>query len=167
MRLHTRIVVTTLVLTCAAAISTQVALGKKKDAKPASQLEDRKRAQQALNRLTFGARPGDIDHVLAIGVDQWIDQQLHPEKIDDAAVETRLAPLRTLKMNTHEIVENFPPPQMIKAIAEGKQRMPSDPDRKAVYEAQLARYEARKDKKAAGRQYSPTRDHSKARRHDG
>jgi uncharacterized protein (DUF1800 family) len=50
-------------------------------------------------------------------------------------------------MDTHEIVENFPPPQMIKAIAEGKQKMPSDPERKAVYQAQLARYEARKDKK--------------------
>src|SRR5205085_1839773 len=106
MRLHMRIAVTTLVLICAAAVSTQLALGKKKDTRLASQLEDRKRAQQALNRLTFGARPGDINHVLAIGVDQWIDQQLHPEKIDDSAVETRLAPLRTLKMDTHEIV-NF------------------------------------------------------------
>jgi len=147
MRLHMRIAVTTLVLICAAAVSTQLALGKKKDTRVASQLEDRKRAQQALNRLTFGARPGDINHILAIGVDQWIDQQLHPEKIDDSAVETRLAPLRTLKMDTHEIVENFPPQQMIKAVAEGKQRMPSDPARKAIYEAQLARYVARKDKK--------------------
>ena len=156
MRLHTRIAITTVVLTCAAAISTQMALGKKKDAKLATQMEDRKRAQHALNRLTFGARLGDIDHVLAIGVDKWIDQQLHPDKIDDAAVEFRLASLRTLKMNTHEIVENFPPQQMIKAIAEGKRRMPSDPDRKAVYEAQLARYEARKDKKQQAGNTAPS-----------
>ena len=36
---------------------------------------------------------------------------------------------------------------LIKAVADGKQKMPSDPERKAVYQAQLARYEARKDKK--------------------
>jgi len=147
MRLHTRIAATTLVLTFAAALSTQLALGKKKDAKPTSQMEEHKRAQHALSRLTFGARPGDIDRVMAMGVDKWIDQQLHPEKIDDGAMEARLAPLRTLKMDTHEILENFPSQQMIKAVADGKQKMPSDPERKAVYQAQLARYEARKDKK--------------------
>src|ERR1035438_5476070 len=30
-----------------------------------------------LNRLTFGPRPGDIEEVRRIGVDKWIDQQLH------------------------------------------------------------------------------------------
>ena len=78
MRLHTRIAATTLVLTSAAALSTQLALGKKKDAKPTSQMEEHKRAQHALSRLTFGARPGDIDRVMAMGVNQWIEQQLHP-----------------------------------------------------------------------------------------
>src|SRR5215471_7484700 len=118
MRLHTRIAATTLVLTCAAALSTQLALGKKKDAKPASQMDEHKRALHALNRLTFGPRPGDIDRVAAMGVDKWIDQQLQPEKIDDSAIEARLSALRTLKMNTHEIVENFPPQQVIKAVAD-------------------------------------------------
>src|SRR5882762_6429813 len=146
MRLHARIAVTALALTCVAVVSTQLALGKKKDAR-SPQIEDRKRAVHALNRLTFGPRPGDIDHVMAMGVDKWIDQQLHPEKIDDPVVETRLAPLRTLKMDTRELVENFPSQQMIKAVAEGKQKMPSDPARKAVYEAQLARYEAKVEKK--------------------
>ena len=159
MRTHLRIAVT-LTFICVAAISTQVALGKKKDAKPAFLMEDRKRALHALNRLTFGPKPGDIDHVMSMGVDKWIDQQLHPEKIDDSAVEARLAPLRTLKMDTHEIVENFPPPQMIKAIAEGKQKMPSDPARKAVYEAQLARYDARKEKKEQSANTATTVDAS-------
>ena len=44
-------------------------------------------------------------------------------------------------MDTREIVENFPPPQVIKAIAEGKQSLPSDPAKRAVYEAQLERYQ--------------------------
>ena len=42
---------------------------------------------QALNRLTFGPRPGDALKVRAIGLDNWIDQQLHPEKINDSAIE--------------------------------------------------------------------------------
>jgi hypothetical protein len=46
----------------------------------------RRRALHALNRLTFGPRPGDVQQVMAIGVDQWIDLQLHPEKIDDSAL---------------------------------------------------------------------------------
>ena len=52
---------------------------------------DRKRAEHALNRLAFGARPGDLDRVLALGIDRWIEQQLHPERIDDRAVERRIA----------------------------------------------------------------------------
>ena len=129
------------------AIPAQLVLAKKKEAKQTSEMEDRKRVLHALNRLTFGPRPGEIEHIMAMGLDKWIDQQLHPEKIDDNALDARLAPFRTLKMDTRQIVENFPPPQMIKAIAEGKQRMPSDPAKKAVYEAQLARYQARQEKK--------------------
>jgi len=42
---------------------------------------------QALNRLTFGAKPGDILKVRAMGVDKWIDQQLQPRKINDDAMD--------------------------------------------------------------------------------
>ena len=106
-----------------------------------AQMDERKRALHALNRLTFGTRPGDADRVMSIGVDKWIELQLHPEKIDDKALDARLAPLRTLKMNTKELVQNFPPPPVIKAVAEGKQALPKDPEKRAVYESQLARYE--------------------------
>jgi uncharacterized protein (DUF1800 family) len=135
------------------AISTQLAVGKKKDkhasATPQAtpQMDEQKRAVHALNRLTFGPRPGDVDHVLAIGVDKWIDQQLHPEKIDDSALDARLSPFRTLRMDTREIVENFPSEQMIKAVADGKQSLPSDPLKRAVYQAQLERYQDKEDRK--------------------
>jgi uncharacterized protein (DUF1800 family) len=130
-------------------ISAQLALGNKKD-KPTSavtQMDQQKRAVHALNRLTFGPRPGDVDHVMAIGVDKWIDQQLHPDKIDDSALDARLSPLRTLHMDTREIVENFPPEQMIRAVADGKQSLPSDPLKRAVYQAQLERYQDKEDRK--------------------
>src|SRR6202049_127847 len=125
----------------------QLALGKKKEKPAATQLDRRKQAVHALNRLTFGPRPGDVDHVMAIGVDKWIDQQLHPDKIDDSALEARLSSLRTRRMNTREIVENFPPEQMIKAVADGKQSLPSDPLKRAVYQAQLDRYQTKEERK--------------------
>jgi uncharacterized protein (DUF1800 family) len=110
-------------------------------------MDAQKRAVHALNRLTFGPRPGDVERVAQIGVDKWIDLQLHPDKIDDSALDARLAPFRTLNMGTKEIVENFPPEQVIRQIADGKASMPRDPTKRAVYEAQLQRYEDKKERK--------------------
>ena len=117
-------------------------------------MEDDKRIVHALNRFTFGVRPGDVERVRAEGLDKWFDEQLHPEKIDDGALESRLAPFRTLKMSTKEMVENFPPPQVLKAIENGRMSMPHDPAKKAVYESRMAAYQQRQqnkeDKAAAG-----------------
>ena len=113
----------------------------------ADEMDTQKRAIHALNRLTFGPRPGDLRRVEALGLDKWMDLQLQPNKIDDSVVETRLAPLRTIRMSTKEIVENFPPPQLIKEVAEGRQRLPADPAKRAVYRAQVERYEQKQERK--------------------
>ena len=136
-----------LCLSLACAVPQLLAGKKDKDKVAASGAEDQKRALHALNRLTFGPRPGDVQQVMAMGVDQWIDLQLHPQKIDDSALDTRLEPLRTIRMSTKEIAEDFPDGQEIRQIENGKRSMPSDPSRRMVYEAQLARLEARKDRK--------------------
>src|ERR1700738_2635431 len=129
------------------AVCAQFAIAKKDKRAATAQMDEKALALHALNRLAFGPRPGDVERVTAMGVDKWIDQQLHPEKIDDLALEARLAPLRTLRMDPRELVENFPPPQVIKAIAEGKQSLPSDSARRAVYEAQLERYQEKQERK--------------------
>ena len=54
-------------------------LASKKDKASDTGANEQKRALQALNRLTFGPRPGDVQQVAAMGVDRWIDLQLHPE----------------------------------------------------------------------------------------
>ena len=82
-----------------------------------------------------------------MGVDKWIEEQLHPDKLDDKALDARLAPFRTLRMNTRELVENFPPPQVIKAVKDGRMSMPSDPAKRAVYEAQMERLDRKQDAK--------------------
>jgi uncharacterized protein (DUF1800 family) len=129
------------------AVSAQFAIAKKDKRAATAQMDEKARALHALNRLAFGPRPGDVERVAAMGVDKWIDQQLRPDKIDDHALDARLEQFRTLRMSTREMVENFPPPQVIKAIAEGKQSMPSDSARRAVYEAQLERYQEKKEQK--------------------
>ena len=122
-----------------------LATAHKKSTIPA--VDEHDRALQALNRLTFGPRPGDVDRVLAIGVDQWIDQQLHPDTIADHALDARLSPFRTLHMSTEELERDFPAPAVIRQVAEGKLAMPTDPERRAVYEQQLALYRVKLEKK--------------------
>src|SRR5438552_3502134 len=122
----------------------------KKKPTPAAQpqMEESKRAIHVLNRLAFGPRPGDVEKVTAMGVDKWIDQQLRPEKINDSGLAARLAPFRTLQMDSKTMVQNFPPPQVLKAVADGRLAMPSDPQKRAVYEAGIANYKARQEAKA-------------------
>ena len=123
-------------------------LARKKDqAQNANPEEQKKRAVHALNRLTFGPRPQDVQQVIALGVDQWIDMQLHPEKINDSALETHLAAFRTLRMSSKELAENFPDGQMIRQVMDGKRAMPSDPAKRAVFQVQLARQEEKKERK--------------------
>jgi len=110
-------------------------------------MDEHQRSIHALNRLTFGPRPGDVDRVAAIGVDKWIDQQLNPNKIDDSALDSRLAQFRTLKMQPKEMLANFPPPQVLKQVADGKMAMPSDPEKRAIYEAAVERYQNKQEKK--------------------
>src|SRR6188474_2008944 len=57
---------------------------------PATRLSDDQRILHVLNRLGFGARPGDLEKVRAFGVNKYIEQQLFPEKIDDSASEAKL-----------------------------------------------------------------------------
>src|SRR5258708_10254455 len=89
----------------------------------------------ALDRLTFGARPGDVEAVKKMGLKKWIDLQLHPERIpENPELASRLAPLESLRMTQSETASNYPPPQTIRAIAEGRQPLPQDPVARAAVE---------------------------------
>ena len=132
-------------------IAVQLAAGKKKDKQnsASTQMDEQKRAAHALNRLTFGPRPGDLQRATAMGVDKWIEQQLHPEKIDDNALQSRLTPFRTLRMDTREMMQNYPSPEMVKAVMNGKQPLPSDPVKRAIYESEMERIEQKQERKQA------------------
>ncbi len=153
---RTRLVATTALLTIGCIALLVLSASGKRTAPVSTQMDEHKRALHALQRLTFGPRPGDVERVAAMGVDKWIDLQLHPDRIDDHALEARLAPFRTLHMDTREIVENFPPPQVIKAVLDGKRPMPSDPVKRAVYQAQIDRMEEKRERKQDVSATNPT-----------
>ena len=89
----------------------------------------------ALNRLTFGPRPGDFDQAGKMGLKKWIDLQLHPDRVaENPLLNEKLAPLDTLRMTPLELARNYPPPQLIKAMVEGKVPYPRDPEQRMMVE---------------------------------
>src|SRR5258707_713445 len=79
------------VLVCLALVSiaqaARAADKKPKNTQKTQTLSEHDRALHALQRLTFGPRPGDLERVLATGVDNWIAQQLDPAQIPDPVVD--------------------------------------------------------------------------------
>jgi uncharacterized protein (DUF1800 family) len=110
-------------------------------------LTKRERAEHALDRLTFGPRPGDVERVEKMGVERWIEQQLHPERIDDAALEAKLDALPAMRLSTDELIRRYPPPAVIRQVDAGRIGMPSDPVERAIYANELANLRQRKDEK--------------------
>ncbi len=66
-----------------------------------------------LNRLGFGAVPGDIERVRQMGLDKYIDKQLRPDDVPDTGMSARLAGLDTLSMSSRELAEEFFVPAML------------------------------------------------------
>src|ERR1700691_6158735 len=63
----------------------------------------------ALDRLTFGPRPGDVAAVTRMGLKKWIDLQLNPDQIkENQELEKHLAPLVTLRLTQAEIAVDYP-----------------------------------------------------------
>jgi len=68
---------------------------------------DDKTLAHVLDRVGYGPRPGDIDKIRALGAIGYIDQQLHPEKIDDSALTPRLSGLATINLSSREIARDY------------------------------------------------------------
>lgn len=104
------------------------------------------RLRHALDRLTFGPKPGDFERIHALGLKKWLDAQLHPEKVPESPVlQTSLAPFETLRLNIHETYVRYPAPQTIAAVARGKGQLPEDPELRAIVVRLADRYLERKN----------------------
>ena len=70
-------------------------------------LTERQRIEHVLNRLGYGPRPGDVERVQQMGLKKHLQQQLYPERLDDSAVEKKLADFDVLQMSASELFESF------------------------------------------------------------
>ncbi len=85
----------------------------------------------ALNRLTFGPRPGDVERVRDIGLARWIEQQLAPASIDDPALASRLpAPpqrpavfddQKAMRQYGRQLVEHLAVAKIVRAVSSERQ----------------------------------------------
>jgi uncharacterized protein (DUF1800 family) len=89
-------------------------------------LKEEQQIIHVLNRLGFGARPGDIERVKTIGIENYINQQLNPEKLSDAVTEAKLINLPTLTMTTAQLYEKYPQPGMLVRQLERRGELPAE-----------------------------------------
>jgi uncharacterized protein (DUF1800 family) len=83
-------------------------------------LNENQKISHILNRLGFGARPGDIERVKALGLNKYIEQQLNLSATDSPEVAARLRNLEVLNMETAEIFARYPNPGALLRQLEGR-----------------------------------------------
>jgi uncharacterized protein (DUF1800 family) len=124
---------------------------KKASAPPVSkaQIRGEQRVLHALNRMTFGPRPGDVEAVQGMGLEGWFERQLNPAAISDSALEQRLEMFPAMKMQQAELMDRFPSPQLLRQMIQTNAPLPNDPTKHAVYADQIAFYKIARQKKQA------------------
>ncbi|MGC1187987.1 MAG: DUF1800 domain-containing protein [Candidatus Acidiferrales bacterium] len=76
---------------------------------PIGDLDQEQSVLHALDRLGFGPSPGEVARIEQSGLEAWIAQQLHPETIDDSAMDARLANLPVLQLSAQALLDQYPP----------------------------------------------------------
>jgi len=90
-----------------------------------------------LNRTSFGPTPAAVQRASQLGVRDYLEEQLAPEAIADGAVEEKVAGLKTMRMNSRELFELYPPPKA--ARERGMATNAMNAPRLVIFELQQAR----------------------------
>jgi uncharacterized protein (DUF1800 family) len=115
----------------------------------AQKLTEEQRIVHVLNRLGFGVRPGDVERVRQMGLDNYIEQQLNPARIDDSALEARLRGFPTMQLTTAQLLAKYPQPNQILRRLQREGQLP--PELAAlVQQQQQARQQAQSQAPAQG-----------------
>ena len=128
--------------------------------------DDTAQIVHVLNRLGYGPRPGDVEQVRRIGLAYWIDRQLHPERIAEPALESKLASLPTLRLGVTDLYRGYEiPREARRAIQQRRAQMGDDAsegDRRKARRELMARYAG--EMKGAPRQVVEERQQAKVLR---
>jgi uncharacterized protein (DUF1800 family) len=89
-------------------------------------LTEEQRIVHVLNRLGFGPKPGDVERIKSMGLENYINQQLAPEKINDTVAENKTQDLSALKMTTAELYEKYPQPGQLIRRLQDRGMLPKD-----------------------------------------
>jgi uncharacterized protein (DUF1800 family) len=116
------------------------------------QLSGDERILHALNRFTFGPRPGDLEAVQAMGLEKWFTQQLHPETIDNSGLEARLTQFPAMQWSTQDLLYRLPSNAVIRQAAAGKAPIPNGGALHAIYIDEISRYQNRQQRKQQQKQ---------------
>jgi uncharacterized protein (DUF1800 family) len=112
--------------------------------KPGGHLTEEQKIIHVLNRLGYGARPGDVEKVKAMGLQKYIEQQLNPSTVDDSVAEAKVKNLEVFNMTTAQVFEKYPNPGALlrqleggraaQAVAQNKaaDKMPEDVNKKGL-----------------------------------
>ena len=63
-----------------------------------------------LNRIGYGPRLADVERVRQGGIQEYIERQLHPERIADEGMQARLDGMTTLGLSTSDLLERYQQP---------------------------------------------------------
>jgi uncharacterized protein (DUF1800 family) len=113
-----------------------------------TQLQGDDRIVHALNRFTFGPRPGDVEVVRSEGLEKWLDRQLHPDSIDQTDLNAHLAQYPAMQWTTAQLMYYLPGNAVIRQAINGRGQVPQNGVMHAIYENQINRIQTRKLAKA-------------------
>ncbi|WP_114778589.1 DUF1800 domain-containing protein [Botryobacter ruber] len=107
-------------------------------------LTERQAAAHLLSRFTYGAKPGQVDEVVKMGLENWFAQQLAANQPEDR-VEQLLAGYNSLRMTNEQIARTYPKGgQLLKmAIRDGaiaKDAVKKEKENRAEYRKALQAY---------------------------
>jgi uncharacterized protein (DUF1800 family) len=105
-------------------------------------LTEQQKVIHFLNRTSFGPTREEVQRVNRVGIPAYLDDQLHPDKLADSAVEAKLAGLKTMRLSSRELLELYPPPKLAQQQI-GEQKMMAQQQmgapRMIIFELQQAR----------------------------
>jgi uncharacterized protein (DUF1800 family) len=109
-----------------------------------ARLQGDDRILHALNRFTFGPRPGDLEAVRAMGLEKWFDQQLHPAALNHSDLDARLAQFPAMQWSPEQLLYRAPSNAIIRQAIDGRFPIPERGTLHSVYENQIYRVSERK-----------------------